>query len=544
MRAFAARHVLLLLCMFAQPGCAERTANVASHPQIEEQLGLRPPDAAALRSGMELHFGFHNAAALAAFVAMRDSSAAVAPALWGAALTLGPTLNSPMGPGQNDAALRVLGHPALAGIDPGSLLGRLTAALRLRYAGRSPATEGYCDSLYATEMLAIASSYPSSDLYALAAEGLMIAHRWDYWNPDGTPKIWSRHIDDTLEQSLTLDSLHIGANHLFIHLWEGSGTPERALPSALRLERMPLSIGHLIHMPAHIFMQLGWYDRAISCNVRAIAADSTSLSRAPCHSLYSTGYYPHNYHFLAASATMAGQRALAVKAALELRARTDSLAMVGRGQARLQHVWAYHLLVWTRFSDWDAILAQSPPPMSAGHAYAIWAYARGCALVAVGRSEEAVAHAGSIESAHGSKWADEDLIWYGVTPSDVLGVAGAVLRARIAAHQGRVEEALKLYETAARLQDRLAYDEPPDWYYPIRESIGGLQLRMNRHARAEEEFRESLRRAPASQVAMKGLARSLRAQGRDAQASEAEAQVDSLRRHADGGPERFDSSSF
>ncbi|MEA3072175.1 MAG: hypothetical protein QOD29_3621, partial [Alphaproteobacteria bacterium] len=84
----------------------------------------------------------------------------------------------------------------------------------------------------------------------------------------------------------------------------------RAIPGA----------GHLVHMPSHIYYRVGRYLDALADNKTAIGVDEKYLAatNAPM-GVYRLGYYPHNVHFVLASAQMAGDGPTVIAAAEKLR---------------------------------------------------------------------------------------------------------------------------------------------------------------------------------------------------------------------------------
>src|SRR5437763_9182162 len=162
--------------------------------------------------------------------------------------------------------------------------------------------------------------YPQDvDAAVLYAESLMDLHPWKFWSADGTPTEGTQEIVAVLERVLARSPQHIGANHYYIHAVEASPHPEKALPSAKRLETLVPEAGHLVHMPAHIYMRTGDFLAAIASNAAAAALDERFIQQTGSKvGLYPLMYYNHNVHFQSAAASMAGQYAEARRTADKL----------------------------------------------------------------------------------------------------------------------------------------------------------------------------------------------------------------------------------
>jgi tetratricopeptide (TPR) repeat protein len=318
-----------------------------------------------------------------------------------------------------------------------------------------------------------------------------------------------------LERVLAIEPDHPGACHYYIHAVEASSRPERGLPCAERLPKLAPGAGHLVHMPAHIYLRLGLYDKAAEHNHRAVAVDHEYLAHRPLTGIYPVGYAPHNVHFLWSALTMEGRSREALRAAHDLH------RLVSWEQARtepaLEEFTPTLPFALVRFGRWDEMLACPKPPEELIYTTAIWRYARGVALAATGRFEEAQreheALAGSVR-----RLPEGQTI--GVVPVlDLAKVAERVLAGEIAARQGRLGLAVKALEEAVVLEDAVRYYEPPLWHVPARHSLGAVLLEAGRAMDAERVYRQDLRRHPRSGWALIGLEQSLKAQQREEEAA-------------------------
>jgi hypothetical protein len=321
-------------------------------------------------------------------------------------------------------------------------------------------------------------------------------------------------IVSVLEAVLQRQPDHVGANHYYIHAVEGTNTPERGLPSASRLETLVPGIGHLIHMPSHIYMRTGGYEASIQLNRRAAAADLAYLrANPPGHD--GAMYYLHDLESLAVAAGYAGRLAEARTAGFEI-ARVESELAGERPGTRFSSPLAMVLL---RFQRWSEVVALPLPPASDPPATLLSRFARAVGFAALGQLENARPEADACLRALGAIPADA---YYRSNPVSALRpVFEAVLAARLAAASSDSAAAITHWERAVTAQDRLEYHEPPPFYYPLRESLGAALLAAGRPADAERVFREELRQHPGSGRARFGLWHALRARRADAEAEQA-----------------------
>ena len=472
--------------------------------------------------GMRLVYGFNHAEAIRAFdeAARLDPDCAICH--WGAALAYGPHVNSPMDSAGGVAAHQHL-QKALALRMKGSMRERaLIDALAARYASPPPADRAKLDSAYARAMAGVARRFPNDlDVATLYAEALMDLRPWNYWRKDGSPYPGTNVILAQLDRVMRADPNHPGACHYYIHAVEAVA-PEKAVACAERLASLMPGAGHLVHMPGHIYIRVGRYDDAIKANEHAVHADESYIASEKPSGLYPIGYYPHNYHFLAFAATLAGRSAQAIDAARKTSEKVPP--EVARQAPPLEALLTYAPLTLVTFGKWDEVLQTPLPPsdlrLSTGLAY----YARGIAHAAKGQWPEAQAALDSVKR-----------ISAGTTPHDqvalsagggenktIMEIATHALMGEIAERRGQ-NDAAGHFREAVRLQDTFNYIEPPQWYYPVRHSLGAVLLRHGQAAQAERVYREDLRKFPENGWALFGLAKALEAQGKSTEAKAVEA---------------------
>jgi hypothetical protein len=356
--------------------------------------------------------------------------------------------------------------------------------------------------------------YPDDlDAATLYAESLMNLRPWKLWTLDGKPAEDTRQIMSVLESVLARNPDHLGANHYYIHTVEASPNPGQALPSARRLESLAPAAGHLVHMPAHIYARTGDHAGAAKANSAGAEADRTYLKMAPPGGLYGMAYYSHNLHFLADSHMMQGRLADARQAADDLIATLGPhIQMMPMGESML----TIKTSVLLRFGQYGEVLALSTPPADQPVSAAWWHFARGMAFARTGKPDDAARERQALGEAT-AKIPDSAL--FGGTGLEsarsIVMIAENVLEADIASARGNRQASIALWRKAVASGDRVAYDEPPVWFYPLRESLGGELLRAGNAAEAERVFREDLARHPRNARALFGLKESLAQQKKD-----------------------------
>jgi tetratricopeptide (TPR) repeat protein len=484
-----------------------------------------PAAQAYFDQGLRLGYAFNHAEAQRAFRKAQKLDPQCAMCFWGEALVLGPNINLPM---QDDAVASAFTAAEVARVLAANTTPReqaLIGALALRYTQDPKAERAPLDAAYAEAMGKVAAEFPDdNEIAVLHAESVMDLSPWNYWQPDGRePNPQSVPIVPTLERVLARDPNHPGAIHYYIHAVEASDRPQRAEPYADRLRGAIPGAGHLVHMPSHIYYRVGRYLDALADNKTAVAVDEKYLAAtAAPMGVYRLGYYPHNVHFVMASAQMSGDGPTVIAAAEKLRGLIPD--EVARGIAMVQPVKAAPYFAHAQFSAPETILALPDPGDAFPYVRGIWHYARGVAFVARQDFAGAKAEADAIDTL--ARTGDFSLLKAGGVPAqEVLELARTVIAGRIAQAQGDFKVAAEQFEKAAALQDALPYTEPPYWYYPVRQSLAAALLQAGRLAEAEEQFQRALKRAPANGWSYYGLAQVYRARGDDAAAAKADADL-------------------
>lgn len=471
--------------------------------------------------GLRLMFAFNLEEAERSFRAAVAIDPTCAICSWGVALALGPHINFPATPERTVAAAAAIAE-AKARADGATPVERaLIAALARRYSDPAPTTpEGQTalDTAYAEAMRAVAKSYPhDADIAYLTAEALLDLHPWDLYETDGTAKAWTPEIVALLEGALAEAPSHPGLCHLYIHAVEASLHPERAVGAAERLRAGMPGAGHLVHMPSHIFQRVGRYADSALANERAVAADGGYLPQAGNFLIYPM-YAAHNHQFLWFAAQMEGRSAAAYAAARDTAARLP-LEML-RAMPGYDGWLAYPVWTLVRFGRWQGVLAEPLPPAEFAYASAVAHIARAIAQARLGNLEEAGKE--SVEAERNYALLPAEAV-QGFNPVTALsGIARGLADAECARARGDWEAAIAKLTAAVAIEDGLRYDEPADWYFPVRHLLGPMLLEAGRNAAAEALFRADLGRNPENGWALTGLAAALRRQGRENEAAAVE----------------------
>jgi len=465
--------------------------------------------------GLILTFAFNHAEAIRAFHLASELDPASPMPLWGIAYALGPNYNLPAAPDQLKQAYDTV-QQALKLTDKAPARERAyVEALAARYSSDPNADQQKLAEAFAARMKALSEANPDDlDAATLYAESLMNLNPWKLWSADGQPWDKTLEIVAVLERVLARDPQHPGANHLYIHAVEASPHPEWGLASAKRLETIAPSAGHLVHMPSHIYMLVGDYKAAADANVIAAATDAEYIDNEHVKGAYPMLYFHHNLHFIAAARGMEGRYGDAREAARRLTQSLHSHAddIPGLQNFVTEYFGMYPLLTAVRFHDWETVLAAPEPAKDLPISRGLRHYARGAAFAAKSDVEQAAAERESLSQIIASLPMESR---YGNSPAkEVLGVGLAIVDARIAVEQGDLEKAVSDLGVAVAMQDRLAYNEPADWHYPVRESLGAALLLAGRASEAEAVFRADLKKNPRGGRSLFGLVQALQAEGK------------------------------
>ncbi len=444
------------------------------HPlSTENELAQRYFDEA-----LTLYYAYNGAEATSMFERAATLDPHLAIAYYGIALAAGPDLNSPLTQdGFKTAAGALKTARSLEGYANQSERAYIDA-LSQRYAHEFKNREAD-DARYRTSMAELAAHYPSDDdALTLYTEAMMEqSGRADLWKGDGEPRTADvATMRGNLSRVLQRNPAHIGANHLFIHLFDSAPSADPALPSARRLAQMNFvpAAEHLAHMPAHAFIETGDYAAGAAASREALRLFDAYL--ASDHNTAHDNYWSHDAGVGVTALRMLGN----FGDALLLSRRLDEHFHYSDASA----------LTMVRFYRWNEVLRLHPKEVSD-----VIRFARGMSLAATGHVGEA----------------EKELEELNKVKSDAL--SRDLLGAKIAIARKDVPRAETLLLRAQREDEPVNTGEDP-YFYPPDEALGALYLRTNRLDQAEAAFRRGLHAHPYGGRALFGLWKTLAAENK------------------------------
>lgn len=484
--------------------------------------------------GVILAYGFNHEEAFRSFeeVARLDSNCAMA--YWGMAYVLGPNINLPMDAGVVHTAHEAI-QKAISLLDNETQKEKdFVMALSERYSAEVLEDRTPLDQAYSDAMRNLSSKYPDDlDAATMFAESIMDCHPWDYWLKDGTAQPWTPELLAVLESVIERNPDHHGANHLYIHAVEASKKPHRGLSSADKLRFLAPGAGHLVHMPAHIYIRTGKYHEGSLANIRAVKSDEEYINQCNQQGFYPISYYPHNYHFLWATATLEGDSKTAIDAALKTSQKPPDSLMEVCGYQTLQHFATIPLYAYVTFGKWDEILDYPQPQDERPYMQAVWHYARAMAFIAKDELDKASDEITKLSPLTNNKSIEELSIW-GINSAGLLvKIAYEVTNGELEAKKKNYEKAISHLTKAVEYESQLRYDEPPTWFYPCRQNLGAVLLEAGKYAEAEKVYKENLEEIPDNGWGLFGLQQALLKQGKSDEAVEVEKRFNEAWKHAD-----------
>ena len=541
------KRVILLTLLASLIACSGPNDNAETAPAPVEEIGAplfddlgmheypisttNPLAQKYFNQGLNLAYGFNHHEAVRAFREAARLDPGCAMCYWGHALALGPNINKAMDDADIPAAYTAAQLALQESTEVTPVERALILALTKRYGPQANDRRIALDESYADEMRKVASQYSDDlEVQTLFAESLMNLMPWEYYNEDGTPKSETVEVINALESVLGKNPNHPGAIHFYIHAVEATDSAERAEPYADRLRNLVPGAGHLVHMPAHIYLRVGRYADASLANELAAAADESYINQCKAQGFYPATYYPHNIHFLWYTSAMEGRRDTSIEAAKKI---YGVLPLDEVEQFKeVEYFVPIPLLAYARFGEWDAILAEAAPPETWPYASAMWHYTQGLAHLAKGHLDKADAELAAIDEILAGELIDTTEILFVLGRSNAA-IARTELAARIELARGNSDSGIALLKTAIAKEDALPYVEPPYWYYPIRQRLGATLLQTNAAAEAEAVFRRDLEIYKHNGWSLFGLQLSLQAQGRTEEAAEVRSEFEAIWQSAD-----------
>jgi tetratricopeptide (TPR) repeat protein len=502
----------------SEPIALERGLGTLHHPVSTGNAQAQ----AYFDQGLKLIFAFNHEAAIRSFQRAVELDSGLAMAHWGIALALGPNINQPMSPDAQKVAYTET-QKALALKSKASVAERAYIdALAKRYGAKPDADRQPLETAYMNAMKSLARAYPNdTDAAVLYAESLMNLHTTDASMQEAA---------NVLERAMAQRPDHIGANHYYIHVMEGSRHPEKALPAAERLEKLAPAAGHLLHMSAHIYIRTGDYPRAAHASKAAVRADE-ALAKPEEATFYSVAYYGHNLHFLAVTNALAGNSMRAIAAAKKLYVHSERWT---KETTQLDFFMVTPAMVLIQFGRWDDILALPRPPAEVPLTVVIWHFARTLALVAKSQTTDAMSEGAKFARAVNDL--PKNIPFGNNTSGAVVALAQRYLEGRGALLRGDLPSSIGWLREAVIAEDALVQDDPPAWYLSSRQALGAALMRARDFSAAEKVYREDLERNPENGPGLYGLQAAIAAQGRTGEATALQKRIARAWRAADMKP--------
>ena len=529
MRRLISVSLLLLFCL---PAFAQEHSHTQERPvtlvsglgNLHHPVSTKNADAQKFfDQGLRFIYAFNHDEAARSFGQAAKLDPKLAMAHWGVAEAVGPNYNDPANEDRFKQAHEEIQKAVdlIANASPSEQA--YINAMAKRFPSDPKADRRKAAEDYNAAMREVVKQFPDDlDAATLFAESGMNLHPWGLWHVDGTPEVGTEEIVATLESVIRRDPNHLGAVHYYIHAVEASRNPDRALAGANKLASLAPAAGHIVHMPAHVYIRTGDYDAAVKTNEEAAAVDRAYIKATNAQGIYPMMYYSHNLHFIAMCASMNGNYAEATKNAAML---AEHVGPAVKMMPPLEGFMTIPMAVDLRFHRWDAILAMKQPDPEMKATNGFWHFARGMALAGTGKLTEAEAEYKIVSDAQAAT--PEDAVFampINNKTKDILKIASNVLGAKIALVRKDNAQAISLLTEAVAVQDTLKYGEPPDWFFPVRESLGAALLMNGDAAGAEKVFRADLDRNPRNPRSLWGLQQALKSQNRDYDAGFVETQ--------------------
>lgn len=479
--------------------------------------------------GVIMANAFNHAEAARSFREAIRLDSLCAMAHWGLAYVLGPNYNTKSDLGDRQEIRTAVDRAVALSKDIQPWEKGIIQAIAAKF----PKDSETQDEAYAEAMRTLYAQFPNNEfIVTLFAESLMNLHAWDlYTRKGGEAKPWTPEIREVIEHALSLNENSPLANHLYIHAMEAAADVEKAIPSANRLKTLVPAAGHLVHMPSHVFINTGDYHEGSLANEAAVIVDSIYIAECLVKGVYPQMYYPHNWHFLSATAALEGRGARSIEAAFKTAAVIDKYYLTQEGFETTQHYSTIPYNVLVKFAQWEKILALPEPELL--YQKAIWHYARGMAFANTGELQKASSALNYVNELSQTAEVQNLKIWEINSGYDVVSIAQLVLDAEIKRYTNDWEGAITSLTKAIAIEDALNYNEPPDWFFSVRHSLGDIYLELKRFNDAERIYREDLTYWVKNGFALNGLYHSLLGQERKEEAAAVKKQFDQAWRHAD-----------
>ncbi|WP_282124167.1 tetratricopeptide repeat protein [Algibacter mikhailovii] len=457
--------------------------------------------------GLALAYAFNHAEAARSFHYASRIAPNCAMAFWGLAYVLGPNYNAGMEPDNYERAFKAIEKAKSRAQHSTKKEQEIIEATAIRYSPEPPEDRSQLDLNYSKALKLLQNKYPDDvEIGTLYVESLMNVHPWDLYNHVGEAKPWTHEIVNQLEYLIKKKPKHPGAHHFYIHAVESSNTPERSNESAKAFDNglVPGS-GHLLHMPSHTYIRTGEYHKGTLSNIASVKADSSYISTCHAQGAYPLAYYPHNYHFMAATATLEGNKYWAMIGANKVSKLVHPEIMKEPGWGTLQHYYTIPYYIAVKFKMWNEILEMSLDTYQLNYVQAIQHYAQGMAYLGQKNMKQAKIELTALDTLAKDESMKSISIWEINTVYDLVQIAKNVLEAEILAEEGQVDKSIIILKETVAMEDALNYNEPPDWFFSIRHHLGAIQLQAKLYEDAIVTYKADLKKFPKNGWAQHGL---------------------------------------
>ncbi|MGZ8558133.1 MAG: hypothetical protein ACXWWC_07370 [Chitinophagaceae bacterium] len=470
--------------------------------------------------GINMYYGFHIIEALASFKKAAKFDPGNALLYWAQALAHGPNINDGGSYAEKSEALAVAQKAVELSANSADKEKLLINAQIVRYSTDPSIRREKLNQLYADKMKEAYSKYPGdADVAALYADALMLQHPWDLWYTNGKPKQWTPLIRDILEKLLDKYPDHTGANHYYIHVMEPSPFAAKALPSADKLGRLNPGLSHLVHMPSHIYLRTGHYNKGVSVNEAAVKTYKNYIS------LYAPAaggdfiYSIHNLHMQTNHAMMQGKEAYSLQSAKETAnsISKEYFTTAGAFGNYIQYIYMTPVLVQVRFGKWDELLMTPKPEKSQIFSNILYHFGRGMAFSAQAKLNEAKQELKSM-----MELMKDSILTTRMDPFspavDGAIVAKHLLKGSIAFTEKKYDDAVTSYSEAVTAEENMVYNEPRDWLLNPKHFLGNAYLQVKKYSLARQVFQNDLQINNENGWALFGLYKALHGENKKAEA--------------------------
>ncbi|HZG24478.1 MAG TPA: hypothetical protein VEZ17_07855 [Chitinophagaceae bacterium] len=457
--------------------------------------------------GLNLFYSFHMEESRSSFDEALVHDPGCAMAHWGKAMASGPNINSP-GYDFNDAGI-ISGLEKAVSVARDSLEKKLISAQQLRYSKNESSDRISMAIAYRDALKTILDEYPENiEVSVLYADAMMQVNARDWYFINKKPKTGTLEIVEQLENIIEKSPDHPAALHYYVHMAEASDEPEKAIDEADKLMGLLPSVAHMVHMPSHIYIRTGNYQKGVLSNKLAIAGYRNYQKVLNGWEGSRTLYFYHNADMQGTNAMMMGNY---VEAKQSFQQNIDKFNLAdtalfsspGFG-SYFQFLMMQPYLLDVRFGNWKK-LQQAKRSLSRGvYASALWNFGQGMAYANTSKLANARKYLGHIKASM------KDSALYKRRGNRNRGIDGVtiavnILEGTIAMRQHQYNDAIKFFSDAVQVEDSLRYSEPEDWRIPARHYLGQAYIAKGEYPNALKTFEADLKDQPLNFWALNGI---------------------------------------